>query len=55
MWGCALRCLVYAASFGGHFEIVQILFELGANANAQGEEYRDVLYTASSGGHLEIV
>jgi ankyrin repeat protein len=35
--------------------IVQVLLDKGANANAQGREYKNALQAAASGGHDMIV
>ncbi|KAF2724626.1 hypothetical protein K431DRAFT_190531, partial [Polychaeton citri CBS 116435] len=46
---------LYAASVGGHTEIVQQLLDKGANANAQGGYYGNALQAASAKGHTEVV
>ncbi|WYZ46355.1 hypothetical protein EsH8_IX_000580 [Colletotrichum jinshuiense] len=39
----------------GHKNIVQTLLEMGADINAQSEDYGDALQAASTGGHETIV
>ncbi|KAH6853156.1 hypothetical protein B0I37DRAFT_301466, partial [Chaetomium sp. MPI-CAGE-AT-0009] len=47
--------LTQAASLEGHGEIVQLLLDKGADANAQGGLYGNALQAASCTGHGEIV
>jgi hypothetical protein len=43
-----------AAASGGNKEVVQMLLERGADANAPGGEYGNALQAASSKGHKEV-
>ena len=44
-----------AACFGGNKEIVQLLFDRGADVNTQGGQYGNALQVASLGRNKEIV
>ena len=46
---------IYAASLGGHQDIVQILLDQGADVDVEGGEYSNALQAASLEGHQEIV
>ena len=47
--------MLYAASFEGHDEIIELLLSKGADVNAQGGKYGNALQAASSRGHDKIV
>lgn len=48
--------LLYAASLGGHWEIVEFLVESGVDMNARhGELGRTALHVAVAGGHMKVV
>ena len=54
-WGFDCGTILHAASIGGHFVIVQMLLEKGADVNAQGGYYGNALQAASSEGHETVV
>ena len=46
---------LFIATFLGHTEIMQVLLENGANANAKTPENSTLLMVAAEGGHCDIV
>lgn len=44
-----------AASSGGHWKVVQMLLDQGADVNAQSGRYGNALHAASSRGHKKVV
>jgi hypothetical protein len=46
---------LYAASWGGHEKVVELLLSKGADVNARGVYYSNALYAASWGGHEKVV
>jgi ankyrin repeat protein len=46
---------LYAASWGGHDKVVEMLMDAGADVNAQGGFCGNTLQAASWGGHDKVV
>ncbi|KAJ7691497.1 ankyrin repeat-containing domain protein, partial [Mycena olivaceomarginata] len=47
--------IISVASYYGHFQMIQMLVQHGADVNAQDRDYGSALQVASSKGHISIV
>lgn len=55
IYGAEKMVLLMVAAYGGHFEVVRLLCERGANVNAQDRGGRTALYIACCRQHTRVV